>query len=435
MTARRALLWASVALTAVYAVRAGFGFVAGLSYSEGRKLARDGYYEAALPLLDRSAVGELRPELRWLAGQTRVGLWEQRIAEGVDPGDVEDLFDGAYRDATAALAASPANGWHWMALGDLYHRNERLEAHRAGVPLSLLDQDPWTRVGHSGRVAIGLMRIGLQREPNWYDFHDQLAYVYYHYALEAETLDAVYRSALALPVYELHPYRTLRPPDPRILDAFARGAEDSVGRVPWLRPVLHSIALGRIEARRGRWVEAEAHLEAALAGSTIPLNVAEIHYYRGLARIGQGRLDAAFEDLVEAEAAAPFEPLAVISEADLRERQGRWEEALGLWRRARRLQPKRLDVSIRLIAAAVRLERNDVATQEIREALRIHPRRPEPRVELVRQRLREGNLAKATRALEELRELAPGDPSIPALQRRLSDPAPVSPYGRLTGEK
>ena len=420
MNARRPLFWASVALTLVYAVRAVFGLIGGLAYSEGRKLARGGYYEGAIPRLERAAVGALEPEARWLAGQARIGLWEQRIAAGNEPEDVQELFDQAYRDTTAGLSMSPAGGWHWMALGDLYHRVERLESHRAGVPLSLLDEDPWSRGGHPGRGAIGLMRIGIQREPHWYNFHDQLAYVFYHYALYEQTHEAVYRSALALPIYEFHEYRTLRPRDPAILDAFARGALDAVGRVPWLRPVLHDIALGRIEVRRENWVEAEAHLLDGLGGSTIPLNVAEIHYYLGLARVGQGRYDEAFEDFARAEEAAPFEPLAAIASAELLERLDRWDEAIKLWRRARRLQPRRLDVSLRLIAAAVRLGREDVAIHEIREAIRIHPGSPEPRSEMVHHHLREKNQAKAFRALEDLRGVSPGHPSITGLERLIS---------------
>ncbi|MFB3105259.1 MAG: hypothetical protein ACE1ZA_10035 [Pseudomonadales bacterium] len=79
MNPRRLVFWLLLAVSIVFAIRAFYGFVGGLSFSEGRRLARTGDYERALPLLDRSAVGELDPKARWLAGEVRLGLWQQRI--------------------------------------------------------------------------------------------------------------------------------------------------------------------------------------------------------------------------------------------------------------------------------------------------------------------------------------------------------------------
>ena len=418
MNPRRLVFWLLLAVSIVFAIRAFYGFVGGLSFSEGRRLARTGDYERALPLLDRSAVGELDPEARWLAGEVRLGLWQQSIEDGADPEDVASLLAAAYKDASAALAQSPASGWHWMALGNLYHQAERLSLHRQGIPLGLVGQDRWTFIGRPGRIAIGMMRIGLTREPNWYPFHDQLAYVYYDYRLKSETLEAVYRSALALPVYELHAYPSLWPPDFAIVDAFARGAIDSLGKVPWLRPVVHRIALGRLEVRRENWTAAEAHLREALTAATVPLNIAEIHYNLGLSLIGQQRFDEAVEALVAAETQT-LEPLAVVARAGLAEQRGRWREAIQLWLRARRLAPRRLDVSLRLARAAQRNGMGDLAVHEMREAARTHPRRYEPLAELVQIFLDQGDPANARRALRDLERLNPEHPSVAAARRRL----------------
>jgi tetratricopeptide (TPR) repeat protein len=325
----------------------------------------------------------------------------------------------AYKDASAALALSPASGWYWMALGNLYHQAERLALHRQGVPLNLVGQDRWNFVGRPGRIAIGMMRIGLTREPNWYLFHDQLAYVYYDYRLKPETLEAVYRSALALPVYELHAYRTLRPPDPRIVDTFARGALDSLGHVPWLWPVRHRIALGRLEVRRENWVEAEAHLREALELDVIPLNVAEAHYYLGISLIAQGRFDEGRAALIEAEKQSPMEPLAVSAQADLAERLDRWNEALDLWVRAKRLSPHRLDVSLRLAHAARVTGQHDRAIHEMREAARVHPASHEPLAELVRLFIEQKDFGKARAALADLERRSPSHPSVATLRRQL----------------
>jgi len=416
------MLWIMCALSLIFAVRAAYGLVAGLSYSQGRRLARTTQYERALPLLDRSAIGALRPEVRWLAGEVRLGLWQQRIEQGADPEDVSSLLAAAYVDSSAALAASPASGWYWIALGNLYHQAERLSVHRQGVPLSLMTQDRWAFVGRPGRIAIGMMRIGLAREPNWYLFHDQIAYVYYDYRLQPETLEAVYDSALALPVYELHAYRSLRPPDPGIVEAFARGAVDSLGRVPWMWPVRHRIALGRLEVRRENWVEAEVHLRKALELDSIPLNVAEAHYYLGLSLIGQGRFDAGREELIEAEKQAPMKPSSVVAQADLADRLELWGEAVDLWERAKRLDPQRLDVRLRLARAARATGQHERAIHALREAARSHPSSHEPLVELVRLFIEQEDLGKARAALADLERRNPEAPAIEGLRQRIQTP-------------
>ena len=419
MNPRRLLFWALCALSIVFAIRAAYGLVAGLSFSEGRRLARVGQYERALPLLDRAAVGELIPETRWLAGEVRLGLWQQRIEDGAEPEEVTALLAEAFVDASAALAASPASGWNWMALGNLYHQAERLSTYRQGVPLNLVAKNRWAFIGRPGRIAIGMMRIGLTREPNWYPFHDQLAYVYYDYLLQAEALEAVYQSALALPVYELHAYRTLRPPDPEIVDAFARGALDSLGHVPWMWPVRHRIALGRLEVRRENWVAAEAHLRKALDLEGIPLNVAEAHYYLGLSLDGQGRFDEARAALIEAEKQPPMELLSVIAQADLAERLDQWDHALDLWARAKRLDPHRIDVPLRLARAARVTGHYDRAIHTLREAARSNPARHEPLVELTTLYLEQKDFGKARAALADLERRSPAHPSIATLRQRL----------------
>jgi tetratricopeptide (TPR) repeat protein len=409
------------AITIVFAVRAVSGTIAGLSYSKGRALATIGQQEErALAYLERAEVGELAPIAHWLESGVRMELWQESIEGGAEPEEVTALLSTALEDAGAALASSPASGWYWMALGNLYHQAERLSRHRQGVPLKVLDQDRWSYVGRPGRVAIGLMRIALTREPNWYTFHDQLAYVYYDYRMQPETLDAVYRSALTLPVYELHPYRTLRPPDPEIVDAFARGAVDSLGKVPWLRPVLHRIALGRLEVRRENWIDAETHLRIALSEATIALNVAEIHYNLGLSLIGQERFDEARDSLTIAESQSPIEPYAVVARADLAARLADWTEATNLLLRARRLAPDRLDVSLKLARAAQHAGQTDLAVFTLREASRRHPDNREPRIELARLFIDEGNEPKAREVLADLERLAPQHPSVQQIRLRLA---------------
>ena len=419
MSPRRIVFWGMCALSIVFAARTVLGFIAGLSYSEGRRLARSGEYERALPLLDRARVGELATDVRWLAGEVRLGLWQRRIEEGAEPEEVAGLLGEAYVDATAALASSPASGWYWMALGNLYHQAERLAVHRQGVPLSLVDRDRWAFVGRPGRIAIGMLRTGLAREPNWYMFHDQLAYVYYDYRLQEETLEAVYRSALVLPVYGLHAYPTLQPQDPQIVDAFARGALDSLGRVPWMWPVRHRIALGRLEIRREKWAEAEAHLRKALELGGTPLNEAEAQYHLGRSLIGQGRFDEGRAALIEAEKQPELEALSVNAQARLAGRLDRWNDALDLWARAKRLDPHSLHVSLRLANAARQAGKHPRAIHTLREAARSHPDSSEPLEELVSLYIEMQDFGKARTALADFERRSPGHPALGRLRHRL----------------
>jgi len=420
MNFRRLMFWLLCALSIVFAVRGFYGVVAGYSFSKGRSLAAIGEHERALPLLDRAVVGELGPEARWFAAEVRLGLWQERIESGADPEDVAPLLSEAFVHASAALAASPASGWYWMLMGNLYHQADRLSIHRRGVPLDLVGQDRWNFVGGPGRIAIGMMRIGLSREPNWYPFHDQLAYVYYDYRLEAETLEAVYRSALALPIYELHAYRSLQPPEPEIEDAFARGAVDSLGKVPWLRSVLHRIALGRLEVRRENWIEAETHLRIALSDATVELNIAEINHYLGVSLIAQERFDEAREALTIAESEPPIEPQAVAAQADLAERLEDWSRATDLWQRAKRLAPQRPDVPLRLARSARRDGQTELAVHTLREAQRTNPKSRVLLIELAEVFIERGDESKVRALLGDLERLNPEDPMVERLRQRLN---------------
>ena len=106
------------AVTLWFVLRAVLGVWGGTAFAEGRRLARQGHYEEALPLLQRGAVGENRPNALWFAAQVRVGLWQEGLARGQAGEEHARLLTEAYRDYTHALSLSPPSGWYWIALGE-----------------------------------------------------------------------------------------------------------------------------------------------------------------------------------------------------------------------------------------------------------------------------------------------------------------------------
>ena len=335
-------LLVALALVGFYGVRAAVGWMAGPAYSQGKRLAAQGRYEEALPRLERGAAGTLRAATLWLRGQVRVGIWQYRMDLGEDPGDWSHLLNDAHREYTEALSMSPASGWYWASLGDLYAQQERLERLRGGMDLALLRGDARARLGRPGRLAIGMTRLALRREPTVFTFHDQLALILWDVGLRDEALAAVRRSAEVQPVFRLHAYETLGVVPAELLDAFAEGARAASGKTPFLRRTLYLLALGRIEVRRGNLEAAEADLRAALEAGAERLNRAEAHYYLGLVLWRQGHPDEALKSLERAKEHENFEAAALVAQAGICEEAGRIEEAMHLLRGARRLQPRNL---------------------------------------------------------------------------------------------
>ena len=92
MTRRPGLpFWVALLLVSVYAVRAAFGLWGGVAYSKGRRLAALAKFERALPLLERSAVGQDRAAALWLTAQVRLGVWHDRLAAQQSPESMREF--------------------------------------------------------------------------------------------------------------------------------------------------------------------------------------------------------------------------------------------------------------------------------------------------------------------------------------------------------
>jgi len=401
----RSSSWFAMALGLVYLGRAGFGLVGGLAETEARFSAAWGYYERAIPQLERAAIGGARAELLWLTAQSRLGLWHDRMSVGASTNQVRELLLEAYRDYTETIAMSPASGWYRSALSDLYHQVERVERFQAGDPLQLLGHGPWAFVGRPGRVAVGLARTGIELEPSVYNLRDQTAFILYDYRLAAEALAVVRESARVQPIYREHAYKNLTPFPAGLLEAFALGARESLDDTPYLRRVLHLLALGRLELRRGEPEQAKRDLEASLEVPGDSLNRAEAHYYLGLVHTRLGEYERALEELRLAEEHPSFEPGSLLAQARVFKLQGRLDEALIRLRRARSLQPRRLDLALEYARVAGELGEWDKAEEALRWAVLVHPQVAAPLVALARVYLQAGDRTAAERVIEELERL------------------------------
>jgi tetratricopeptide (TPR) repeat protein len=413
----------ALALFTLYGVRAAIGWVGGTARSEGKHLADSGRYEEALPLLERGTLGLESTETLWLRAQVRLALWQDLRADGEEPEDLVGLLEAAHREYTEAISMNPASGWHWAGLGRLYHQRERLERFRHGVSLSMLDLNPARWVGRPGRIAIGLTRIGIEREPTVYTFHDQLAFILLDYWLRESALQAVRESARVQPDYRFHAYDNLTPVPRDLLDAFAEASREALHKTPFLRDTLHLLALGRLEIRRKHFLQAERDLRAALEAPGDELNRAEGNYYLGIALAELGRDEEALEALVRAEEHPNFRSAAVAARGRVAERRGDLEEALRLLRHARRLSPTKLSHILDYARVARAAGEWKKAEEALTWGTLIHPQDARPWRALVLTYTAAGKRVDAERALAELERIEGSEASTNRL-RALLESAP-----------
>ena len=181
----------------------------------------------------------------------------------------------------------------------------------AGHLLSLIGQHKWAYVGHQGRVAVGLARRGVEREPNYFIFQDKLAIMLLNYELIDLGLDAVRQSAMVQPLYAVHDYGNPQFIPPPIVQAFAEGSRESLGQTPMMPKGKHLIALGRVEFLRGNYAQAEEDLLAALEYGGDSLNRCDTYHHLGLAVAQLGRHDEALDYFEQAKEHEQIRPWAI----------------------------------------------------------------------------------------------------------------------------
>jgi tetratricopeptide (TPR) repeat protein len=390
-----------VLIVAFYGVRAITGLVGGIAFPIARTLADEGEYEKALPLLERATIGFNKAESLWWRSHLRVGLWRRIAGKKLPAAETEAVLRRASQEYLEAVATTPAAAWPWAGLAEIYDLADRGEP--AARPGTLGDgiPRPWSSVRRPGRIAMGLLREAIRRNPNDYTYRDHLALMLLREGLMEEALEAVRASARAQPAFHFHSYRHF-PSFPReLLVGFAEASRDALGKTPMLTRHKHLVFLGELEHRLGRYEQAEADFEAALQGAHA-LGRAEVHYWLGHVFMARKRFDDAAREFRLVADHPSFRRGALAALSRIAQQRGDQEEALRLLTELRRLEPREIGHCLSAALVARRLENWSAAKEALKWAILIEPRDRRPRVELVKTCLEQGDLNGAVFSLREL---------------------------------
>lgn len=399
------LLFAVVAVA--YLVRAAEGLVAGISNARGELAYDAGRYEEARAHLVTAAVGFNRYNARWLAAEAALGVAD--AAEG--QAGRREIWMSALRSAgenylRAALDA-PAAAWPWAGLATVYARIEREDRGRRTHELARLDQ-PWARVGRAGRIAIGLTRRAIEREPATTPHRDQLARIFDTLGLEREARGAVRDAARIQPNLDFH--RALRPESlrPDLLEAFFQGAIESEGKTPFLDPTSRRISVGILARRLGRNRDAEQLLRDALRGPADSVQRAEAAFHLGSVLVETGRTVEGTSLLERAAEYPAFRLGVAMVLARAAERESRWSDALARMQQARRERPRDVGLCLEVARLARAAGRPDEAIEALTWAEIVSPGDARVLETLAVAYRESGDAGRADRVLEKLSSLPGG---------------------------
>jgi tetratricopeptide (TPR) repeat protein len=409
----RARLVAALVVAGTFATRGVVGVVRGTAYSLGKTAQQDGRYERAAEYLDHAAVGFDRYDALVQRAEVRVGIYDLKTTKSSADPAVRKLLELAARDYFEAASLSPLSGQPWAGLAQVYMRVER--SVYAERPVTGEDSTGWRDVGKPGRIAVGMLRLASERNPEVYTFPDQLVFFFLELGLRDEAIAAVREAAKAQPFFFAHAWDL--PSFPLdLLGAFEEEARRSLGHAPMLKPISHLLSLGRMAHRLGRLEQAQRDLSAAVALHATPIDHAECAYYLARVEIDRGRYREAERALDVSERY----PSLVVGSKDLRatiaEREGKLDEALGWLREARRLDAGSLSYCLRFATIARRTKDWSGATEALRWAILQHPEAVAPRAALVETYVDAGDPVAADLELEELRRVTGDTPETDRLR-------------------
>ncbi len=414
-----------IAVAAVYLVRAARGIPAGLAYERAVKLNRSGLETRAISLFERGAVGFDRNTALWYAGEAGVRVWDAlRPAERLGERGFETVAR-ASRAYLLAASGNPASAWPWSGLAELYGRIETAARARRATDLGALAGPAWKRVGKEGRVAVGLMREAIEREPMVFAHRDALVLLCLRLGLEREAETAMRESARVQPGHWVHAGLSFRNLPPSMLEAFAEGSREVLGKAPMLPLERHLLSLAQLELRLGRLDDAEAHLERAMLQPADGLRRAEQAYHLGLVRKSKGDFCGARKAFELASQGPVFRSSIAYQRGRMEEAEGRAREALDLFEEALRLEPRNVFLALECARAARGLGEWKTAEETLRWAILVAPEDGRPRADLVRTLLAAGDRRGAARALGEMREAVGRSPEVLTLERDLAGAGPA----------
>jgi tetratricopeptide (TPR) repeat protein len=357
---------------------------------------------ATEPLITSGAIGENRSEGLWRAGRSQIDAWYTLPAsERVGPRGAATLRIAAGL-FLAERAAAPGSAWPTSELGSVYACREIAARSRRTVDLGTLERGPWATVGDDGRIAIGLTRAAIDRDPSSYEFRDKLVLLLERNGLHEDALRAMDEAARVLPDFNAHPDFAFESLPRDLVEMFWRTAR---GLGPADAPLLprdrYLLSLGQLGRRLGHLDEADHDLRTALNASRTRLGRAEAAFHLGLVLVDRGRLDEAEAMLVIAAGEPLFEPGVAGTRARIAVMGERWMEALEDLRELRRFQPRELGVLLEFARVAQKTESWDQAEESLRWAILVHPEDPVPHGALVQMFLAKGEKESAQRALNE----------------------------------
>jgi len=386
----------------VFTARAAVGLPSAWSYAEGRAAERAGRYAVAGPMIDRGAIGANRADALWRAGRTRLELWETLAASDRGGTAGADALRTSVERFLAGRVESPGSAWFVAALGDAYARRERGARIQRVPNLATLARGPWALVGDDGRIAIGLARAAIEREPSRSELRDQLVLVLESNGLHTEALEAMAESARVLPDFGAHPQFSVETLPRDLVETFWRASQAlDPAEAPLLERVRFLLSLGQLGRRLGHLDEAEHDLRAALHTPASKISIAEVAFHLGLVLVDLGRPDEAEGMLARADREPVFRPGVAMTRARILAARGRWTEALDRLREARQLEPRELWVLLEFSLVAQRAKAWDQAEEALRWAILSHRNDPSPYLALVEMFLARGERESARRALDD----------------------------------
>jgi tetratricopeptide (TPR) repeat protein len=419
---------AGALIASLFAARAATGVAAAAAYRRSWALVAGGRHAEAGPVLDRAAVGAERAEALWRAGRARLATWHRLPAsERSGSGGADALRTAAARFLEERVV-SPGSVWPTAALANVYACRESTARSGRMTDLAALERGPWALLGDDGRIAIGLTRAAIDREPSSYELRDQLVLLLERNALHDDALRAMADAARVLPDFFAHQDFSFESLPRDLVETFWRTSRKlGPADAPSQSRERHLLSLGQLGRRLGHLEEAEQDLREALNTPGTRLARAEDAFHLGLLLTDLGRLDEAETLFARALREPVFGPGVAETRARIAAKQERWAEALEQLREARRLEPRALGVLLEFARVAQRAGSWDQAEESLRFAILVHPDDPAPRRAMVELFLGKGEAEGARRALDEyVRQFGRTDDSArmeEALGRAL-DPAP-----------
>jgi len=414
---RPAAIVIGLILVAGYGYQAYQGWVGGWFYDRGHLYRNITNYERAAPRLESGAVGFNRQKALAMAGGARLSIWEEELyVRGAVGANSEQLILAA-RDFLECRCVSPASREAALGLANVYNALEWVARERRAWTPQPPSVDGWDRVGHEGRVAIGLGRQAIEYAPNSNRVHDRLALTLMNYGLEQDARKAFRDSVRALPLYHKHAYRLYRGEAiPDWLDEeFALTSYEMLGKLPLVGRGGHLVDLGK-QFRRANLIKRSVEvLEQAVAIGGDPLRVAEANFQLAASLVQDGQAERAQQHYEVALDHPRFHASALRGLATAAENREDYQAAFDYLRQLRWAEPKAMQHCFEFARVARIVGNDDAALESLRWARQQNPTAIPVYLALAEFYLETEDNSAATRVADELEQLL--DPSAPELLR------------------